>query len=104
MKNKQVQHIERELVAIKYVLDSFGEMLRNQSIQVNIDNSNACRILYISTAKPYLQNIAIDVFNFCSKLNIKLIPQWIPRDRNELADYYSRIKDTEKQQGSKIHK
>ena len=27
--------------------------------------------------------------------NIKLIPQWIPREQNELADYYSRIKDTD---------
>ena len=45
--------------------------------------------------KPYLQKIAIDVFSFCSKFNIKLIPQWIPREQNKLADYYSRIKDTD---------
>ena len=70
-------------------------MLRNQSIQVNIDNSSACRILSVGRAKPYLQNIDIDVFNFFSKFNVKLIPQWIPREQNELADYYSRIKDTD---------
>ena len=46
-------------------------MLRNQSVQVNIDNSNA------------------------SKFNIKLIPQWIRREYNKLGNYYSRIKDTE---------
>ena len=68
-------------------------MLRNQSVQVNIDNSSACRILFAGSAKPYLQNIAIDDFSFCSKFNIKLIPQWIPREQNELADYYNRIKD-----------
>ena len=28
-------------------------------------------------------------------INIKLIPEWIPREQNELADYYNRIKDTE---------
>ena len=70
-------------------------MLRNQSVQVNIDNSSACRILSVGSAKPYLQNIAIDVFNFCSDLNIKLIPQWNPGERNELAGYYTRIKDTD---------
>ena len=46
-------------------------MLRNQSAQVNIDNSNA------------------------SKFNIKLIPQWIRREYSKLGNYYSRIKDTE---------
>ena len=90
---KQISLTHRELLAIKYVLDSFGEMLRNQSFQVNIDNSSACRILSAGSAEPYLQNIAIDVFHFCLKFNIKLISQWMPREQNELAYYYSRIKD-----------
>ena len=68
-------------------------MLRSQSVQVNIDNSSACKILSICSAKPHLQNIAIDIFTFSSKFSIKLIPQWIPREQNELADYYNRIKD-----------
>ena len=92
---KQTSSTHGELLAVKYVLDSFGGMLRNQSVQVNIDNSSACRILSVGSAKPYLQNIAIDVFSFCSKFNIKLIPQWIPREQIELADYCSRIKDTD---------
>ena len=41
-----------ELLAVKYVLDSFGEMLQNQSVQVNLEhvymrpkvNSNQCEI------------------------------------------------------------
>ena len=92
---KQISSIHRELLAVKYVLDSFREMSQNQSAQVNIDNSSACRILSAGSAKPYLQNIAIDVFNFCSKLNIKLIPQWIPREQNKLTYTYSKIKDTD---------
>ena len=35
---KQISSIHRELLAVKYVLDSFGEMSQNQSVQVNIDN------------------------------------------------------------------
>ena len=85
---KQTSSTHRELLAVEYVLDSFREMLRNQSVQVNTDSSKA-----VSCAKPYLQNIAIDGFSFCSKFNIELILQWIPREQNELADYYSRIKD-----------
>ena len=53
-------------------------MFRNISVQVNIDNSSAGRILSVGSAKPHLQNIAIDAFTFCSKFNINLIPQWIP--------------------------
>ena len=68
-------------------------MLQNQSVQVNIDNSSACRTFSVGSAKPHLQNIAIGVFTFFSKFNVS---QWIPREQNELADYYSRIKDTDK--------
>ena len=70
-------------------------MLQKQSVQANINNFTACRVLSVGSAKPHLQNIAIDVFTFCSKFNIKLIQQWIPRERNELADYYSRLKATD---------
>ena len=59
---KQTSSTHRELLTVKYVLDKLGEMLQNQSVQVNIDNSSACRILTVGSAKPYLQIIAIDVF------------------------------------------
>ena len=57
--------------------------------------SSACKILFVGSAKPRLQNIAIDVFIFCLKFTTRLIPQWIPRGQNGLADYHSRTKDTE---------
>ena len=37
----------RELLAVKYILTSLGYTLKNQSDQVNIDNSSACCILSI---------------------------------------------------------
>ena len=85
----------KELLAVKHVLTSFGFILKNQSVQVNTDNSSACRILSIGSSKPHLQNLAIDDFNFCTRFNIKLIPQWIPREENYLADFYSRMNDTD---------
>ena len=39
----------RELLAVKYVLTSFGYILKKQSVQVNIDNRSASRILTIAT-------------------------------------------------------
>ena len=50
----------RELLAVKYVPTSFGYILKNQSVQVNIDNSSACRISSIDSSKPH-----IEIFNFC---------------------------------------
>ena len=88
---KQTSLTYRKLLAVKYVLSSFGHILKNQFIHVNIDNSSACRILLVGSSKTSLQNIVIDMFNFCSTYSIKWIPQWIPRDINELADHYSRI-------------
>lgn len=61
----------RGLLAVKFVPESFGEMLRNQSVQINTDNSSACRILSVSGGKTYLQNITIDIFTFYSSFNIK---------------------------------
>ena len=61
----------RELLAVKYILTSFGYILKNQSVQVKIDNSSACRILSIGSSNRHLQNLAIHVFNFCTRFNIK---------------------------------
>ena len=66
MKSKQVKHS-------KVQNSTFGHILKKQSIQVNIDNSSACRVLTVGCSKTSLQNNAIDVFNFCSAYNIKLI-------------------------------
>ena len=79
---KQTSSTHRELLGFKYDLDIVGEMLRNKSVQININNPNAWRILSVSRAKSHLQNIAVAT-------------RWIPREQNELADYYRRIKNTD---------
>ena len=57
---KQTSSLHRELLAVKYVLDSFGGMLRNQSVQVSIDSFSASRILsaILLCATLHLQIIA----------------------------------------------
>ena len=44
---KETSSTFRELLAVKYILTSFGYTLKNQSDQVNIDNSSACWSLSI---------------------------------------------------------
>ena len=36
-----------------------------------------------------LQAEALAIFSVCVKNHIHIEPEWIPRDENELADYYS---------------
>ena len=92
---KDTSSTEKELLAVKYVLKSFGNQLQNESIKVHVDNFNVSRILSVGSCKENLQEIAIDIFKFCLNNNIKLIAEWIPRKNNTFADRLSRFNDTD---------
>ena len=49
----------------------------------------------IGSFKCKLQELALDIFHYCLKYNIKLTPQWIPRDLNQNADTLSKVQDTD---------
>ena len=85
----------RELLAVKYVLQSYGDLLKNQNIQLNSDNMAATRILVVGSSKPHLQNLALDIFQQCIQKSIKLSPEWIPRELNRDADFLSKIRDSD---------
>ena len=91
----QLSSTFRELLAVKLVLQSYADILSNQAIQINIDNFSASRILTIGSSKPHLQQLSTEIFHYCSKNNIKLSPEWTPREENRCADYFSQIKDTD---------
>jgi len=40
-----------------------------------------------------LQTEALSIFATCAKKQIKIEPEWIQREENELADYYSKVID-----------
>ena len=85
----------RELLAVKHCITSFGERLAHESVQVNVDNFGASKILAIGSNKVHLQDIAVQIFEKSLELNIQIIPKWIPRDQNQEADYYSKMLDTD---------
>ena len=85
----------RELLAVKLVLQSYGEELSGQSIQINVDNQAATRILSVGSSKEHLQEVALDIFHYCLKNDIRLTPEWVPREFNRDADYLSRIQDSD---------
>ena len=64
-------------------------------VQINMGNFGAARILIIGSSKDDLQQLATDIFFHCLRKNKKLTPKWIPREQNDDADYYSKIKATD---------
>ena len=92
---KQQSSTFREVLAVKRVLQSYGDILKKQSFQINLDNFGATRVLAIGSSKDNLQQLAMDIFFYCLRDNIKLTPEWIPRELNHDADYYSKIADTD---------
>jgi len=77
---------------VRLVLESFQNKLSNEQIRWFSDNQNVVRIVERGSKQPHLQSEALSIFVTCLK-NIRVEPEWIPRDENELADYYSRIVD-----------
>ena len=83
----------RELVAVGRVLEAVAHKLSYLRVCWFTDNQNVVRILQVGSAKSHIQVEALKVFKACIQYNIRLEPEWIPREKNELADYVSRIVD-----------
>ena len=86
---------ERELLAIKYCLESFAAKICHEAVNIRTDNFSASRIIEIGSPKPHLQDIALQIFEICVHNDIRLRPTWIPRERNKHADYLSKLVDTD---------
>jgi len=51
------------------------------------------RIVQYGSKKSDLQAEALAIFSLCIQGTIRIEPEWLPREQNEIADYYSRIVD-----------
>ena len=82
-----------ELRAVRLVLESLQGKLANERVHWFTDNQNVVRIVQHGSPKAVLQVEALEIFAVCVDNSIRLEPERIPREQNELADYYSRIVD-----------
>ena len=83
----------RELRAVRMVLESLMEKLRNQRVRWFSDNQNVVRILQTGSKKHDLQCEALAIFSMSLKYQLRIEPEWIPRTLNQQADWLSRIED-----------
>jgi len=83
----------RELIAILYSLEAFGETLYNSKIKWFTDNQSSARIVEVGSMKMNLHLLAYKIFSHCLEHNIDLYIEWIPREMNTQADFISKIRD-----------
>ena len=83
----------RELKAVHRVLESLANKLSNQRIRWFSDNQKVVRILSVGSRNPVLQNEALAIFNASVTHQVRIEPEWIPREVNQQADFISRIID-----------
>ena len=86
---------ERELLAIKYCLESFAQIIRHEEVNVRTDNQAASIIIEVGSSREHLQKVAVQIFELCVTHDIKLSATWIPRQKNQIADYYSKMTDSD---------
>ena len=53
------------------------------------------RVVQHGSPKLLLQTEALSIFAICASSHIQIEPKWIPREENELANYYSKVIDSD---------
>lgn len=75
----------RDLLAIKYAIDSFDEMLKDKTILWHTDNMSTAIIIRVGSNKDILQDLANSIYLACKKKDVRLTVTWISRDQNGQA-------------------
>ena len=84
---KHTSSTYRELAAVNYMLRSFKNILRDETIQWNSDNQNVCRIIQAGSTKPDFQSLALQIYHTCISNNNKIYSVWIPREENTFTTF-----------------
>ncbi len=83
----------RELDTIFFAICSFLPIISNSQLKIFTDSQAAARIVEVGSMNLELQQLSQDIFHTCLNNNIILEVDWIPRSKNEQADFISRLID-----------
>ena len=86
---------ERELFAIRSLIQTFADQLKGQAVLLHTDSQVAEIVCRKGSSKPYLHRYALDIFELCKTVNLDLCVIWISRDLNDDADHLSKNSDTD---------
>jgi hypothetical protein len=86
----------RELEGLFCLLTSVQQFLPGYTLVARGDALNVFFLLKRGGSKAeHLQDICLRLFWFCHDHQIELIPKWIPREQNQLADYLSKVEEVD---------
>ncbi|CAC5411397.1 unnamed protein product [Mytilus coruscus] len=84
----------KELTAVRNVLLSLLDFIKDKRLKSFTDNQNIVSIITKGSMKGHLQDISGDIYQSCLRHNISLDVKWVPRTQNEKADFISRNIDS----------
>lgn len=85
----------RELIAIERVLLSLGHLLAGKVVRLFTDNQAVTFLWAKGSRKRHINIVVMRIFEKCRELQIKLVIEWIPREANQIADYLSKLYDSD---------
>ena len=83
----------RELRTLEFLLDRLKSQLYGKLVKIYTDNQNVVRICQVGSMKSDLQILAWNIYKICMSNNINIELEWLPREQNVSADYFSKIFD-----------
>ena len=83
----------RELRTLEFLLDSLKSQLYGKLVEIYTDNQNVVRICQVGSMKSDLQILAWNIYKMCMSNNSNIELEWLPREQNVSADYFSKIFD-----------
>lgn len=83
----------RELAAVLRMLQELCVEFEHEKVRWYTDNANVPRILVHGSTKPDLHHLALAIFSLSLKHNLVILPEWVPRNLNTIADSISRVSD-----------
>ena len=83
----------REMWGLLHSLESFLDIIRHKSVQIFTDNSNVIRVISQGSTDLRLNDILLRIISFTKEHDISLLPTWVPRDQNKIADDLTHLKD-----------
>ena len=85
----------REIKAVLETVKGMSSVLKGRIVKWFTDNQSVVHIISVGSKKPDIQKVALELFHLCRMNNIVLEAQWVPRDKNQVADELSRTVDVD---------
>lgn len=83
----------RELQAVLIALQVFGDRLRNRRVEWRLDSQVAVLVLVSGSRSDDCHVVARAVCDLATSLEVVIVPIWVPREQNTVADDLSNFID-----------